>query len=404
MEKRRDILDSKGLEIRLVGIILGLISLIGLLNLGPIGNFIYFCLGYCLGIFAYVPLIIVLVVSLSLIIRKCSLKKSNPFFIAGIIVFRVGLAISCSNSKSLNMSTLKTNFEYAYNTADISLFNIPSFISLTSLKGGIIGYFFAALFNTALTYIGTIVLYSVLLFVGVVLMLFYPIRYIVENIETKIYQKKGLKSEILHINKPQFVEEVVEQKELYREKEDSLDQEDNVTFIPYGKTYQSPGVVPTKVKFHNEDNKDSVTSSDKKDDDRPILSIEEYKDNRSNITIQIENRDDFLCDNIIKNEDANEDSNNFIADENIQDIALSESFKQFVDKTFSHQAPTPIVKGEEAIIDEFEPVSASLLNDYEDENVLQQNEQSCFEREKIINCGFWCWSANSGPCHWTICY
>ena len=97
---------SKDTEMILLGVMLCLVALIGLLNTGPVGHFLFYIFAYAFGVFCFIPFLLLLFYGLYLIIkRRAYLIKINSS-ILGCILLLTGLLISSSNSENLVLKNM----------------------------------------------------------------------------------------------------------------------------------------------------------------------------------------------------------------------------------------------------------------------------------------------------------
>ena len=181
-------------EFVLIGLLIVLLSIIGLLNKGPVGNFLTYITIYLFGAYYFVLYAILLVLSFYLMLKKKVFKiKINMNFLGAILVF-VSLLIASSNTNSeLNFQNLVQLFNEHMGSVSSSVFVIDNISNLATTGGGFIGFTLKALLNTSVTNVGTTIVYIVCMVVGLILLFKDIIAFIVKffvNYSYKIKQRK----------------------------------------------------------------------------------------------------------------------------------------------------------------------------------------------------------------------
>lgn len=295
-----DKLLSNDVEACLIGIMLLLISLIGLLGKGPVGEFLQYSVVFIFGNFYFLVYLYLIIFSIYLIIFKKVLKiKINLYFFAAILIL-FSFLIGASNS---NVELTISNFTNTYisclnQTPGISLFKITSFEAISYTGGGYLGYLLRGFLNTCFTPIGTSITIGVFAFVGLSIYLKDFIFYFVKI--SKRFYKKFKKDKVEEKNNiPEDLSDspsiVIDEKENKIEK----NKEEQVN--------EKPTIFNEKI--------------DVKDDKSEIINKEENKENinLSNNKEEIKNPifkqplfvDDFLTQEPIKEEKYNQQSNSF---------------------------------------------------------------------------------------------
>lgn len=175
-----DILNSK-IEYVLIGLMVILVCLIALLNNGPIGHFLTYISIYLFGAFYFVIYAGIILSSVYLMIKRKRLKvKHKMSFVGVILVFIACLICTSTNSTEIRFNNLIEVFNGRMATVSSRVLVIDSMSNLPVIGGGFIGYLFKALLNTCLGEIGTIVVSSILMALGLILLLKDVIVYIVK--------------------------------------------------------------------------------------------------------------------------------------------------------------------------------------------------------------------------------
>jgi xanthine/uracil permease len=107
----KKILENNNFECVMIGIMMILISLIGLIGKGPVGEFLQYCLLFLFGIYYILVYLFIIFLGVYLIVNKKFLKiKFNMYFVATILIFIILL----SASNQVNETITLTNFAPLY--------------------------------------------------------------------------------------------------------------------------------------------------------------------------------------------------------------------------------------------------------------------------------------------------
>lgn len=190
---------NNDLEYVLCGIIVILISIIGLLNNGPVGNFLTYIFVFLFGAFYFIFFAISILFGLYLIIKRKIYKVHFSLKVFGILFIFFSLIISCSlTSTTLYFNNLNSQYNLHLSLISTSFPVINNFNDLNQVGGGFIGYLLKALFNTILSPVGCYILTGLLFVVGLFLafkeIVVYIYKFIKEKIED-VKKKRELKSE-----------------------------------------------------------------------------------------------------------------------------------------------------------------------------------------------------------------
>lgn len=173
--KKRSLgIDSESLHVA-QGIAICLLAIFFALNYGVVSQFIFWCVSFFAGsLFTYLIYIILFVYGLTFIFQKKITIRNLKFSVIGLIVLSLGILIisTCSISYLENGEylTFKT-FKEIY-LASLNLANFPK-IEINQ-SGGIFGYLFVAILNSAFTDLGTIIFAAILICIGTFFILFRP--------------------------------------------------------------------------------------------------------------------------------------------------------------------------------------------------------------------------------------
>ncbi|MGM9858674.1 MAG: DNA translocase FtsK [Bacilli bacterium] len=395
---------SKDTEMILLGVMLCLVALIGLLNTGPVGHFLFYIFAYAFGVFCFIPFLMLLIYGLYLIVkRRAYIIKINSSLL-GCILLLVGLIISSSNSETLVLKNMLSEFKMS--SFQITPFAIESLSDTIALGGGFLGYFLAALLNTAITHIGTTIVYLLLILVGASLIIYNPIKSLIDAIKFRA-EKKRIAKENNYVAKET---KIIKEEAVKPKKETTIiEQNDDSSFIinenncyNLNPIKREPGVSPTvtaekaqfklqEETFSPNEGKNSVSLSDQKDDDFPILAEDIDEDpvlisnapaNVFKEEIREEKSEEKQAEDIMVDDDELEGEHK----NNIEDK------KVIIDDAFSHSQPIPIIKNSKdmykEIDDNFIYPSIELLNDYENNDVHVENNNASIVRQEKINAIF----------------
>ncbi len=364
---------SKDAETILVGLMISLVSLIGLLNKGPIGQFLTFVAVYLFGVFYFVAFLILLYVGVYLVFKRKMFKLKIDVTLLGLILLSLGIMIasSPSNGEVITLSNVFTKF--SRQVKDISEgFLIKDIVKVEQTGGGLIGYFLASLLNTSITSTGTLIVSLVLMIVGLVLALYRPFKAISDFIKKRQEKRKERKAkeeaERLIIEEAEVKESEKTKKETGTEQEytsiDTSRQASKATFVFSSAT-------PTYVK------KETTAFADDIEEEEKTTKTE----------MAFETFDD----------DVAEES------ENIETISINQELGTITPKaskvtytpsntttiaSTTRTIATPIVKGEKKVVlpkKEYIYPSLDLLNEYENADVDEENERISMERQEQIN-------------------
>lgn len=210
-------LISQDAENTLYGLMLFLISLIGLLNNGFVGNFLTYISAYVFGVFYFVPFLISAAAGLYLILmKKTYLLKVNSVFL-GVILITLASLIGASLSKNSTFNNMFANYHATISGLVVkdTIFQI-NLTKISLLGGGLLGRFFAALLNSTITYIGSYIVVAVLMVVGLYLTF--------AKLVVKIYRK----TKEMKIKRKEKLAARLEQEEKERKEKQKLEETEQI--------------------------------------------------------------------------------------------------------------------------------------------------------------------------------
>ena len=217
---------SRDAENTLYGLMLFLISVIGILNNGFVGNFLTYISAYAFGVFYFVPFLLGIAMGFYLILMKKSYMVKINLVLLGIILIVLSCLIGSSLSPTQDgFNTVFTNFHTKISNAVVNdtIFKLR-LSDIGGLGGGIVGSFLATLLCSTITSIGAYIVVIVLMLVG----LYLTFAKLVLKIITKSKEaKKKHKEKVLERLKQEEQEKEERELKLKIEKEenDKLDQE-----------------------------------------------------------------------------------------------------------------------------------------------------------------------------------
>lgn len=364
---------SKDAETILVGLMLSLVSLIGLLNKGPIGQFLTFVAVYLFGVFYFVAFLILLYVGIYLTFKRKMFKLKIDITLLGLILLSLGIMIasSQSNGELIILNNVFTKFSRQVRDISDGVL-IKDIVKVEQTGGGLIGYFLTALLNTSITSTGTLIVSLVLMVAGLVLALYRPSKAVIDFIKKR--QEKRKKRKEKEEAERLIIEEEEEKHSEKTEKETSYEYTSLDTSRQASKaTFVFSSATPAYVK------KESTALAD---------DIEE-EDNYVKTETTFENLDEEKIDEK--------------GDENIEAIPINQELSIVTPKaskvtytpsgtssitTTTRTVATPIVKGEKKVKlpkREYTYPSLDLLNEYENAHVDEENERISIERQEQIN-------------------
>ncbi len=196
-EKKENLLNND-FECFFCGLIIILISIIGLLNNGPIGNFLTYIFVYLFGAFYFIFFLLSIFFGLYLMIKRKIFKVHFSLKVCGILFIFFSLLSACSITNTpLYFNNLNSQFSLHLSLVSPYFPVINNFQDLNEVGGGFVGYLLKALFNTALTPIGNYILTGLIFVIGlflafkeIVLYIYKCIKNYIKNLKEKKARKK----------------------------------------------------------------------------------------------------------------------------------------------------------------------------------------------------------------------
>lgn len=225
-KKNNDKIFNNDVEHVLIGLMMILLSLIGLLNNGPVGNFLTYISIYLFGAYYFILYALVIALAIYMMVKRKLYKiHINMKILGGLLVFLSLLIASSSTSAELRVNNLTTIFNEHMASVSSSIFVIDNISNLATTGGGFIGFTLRALLNTCVTNIGTTIVYIVCMTVGLIILFKDVIAYLIKFFANYKYKHK---KEVQSDN----VEDVISRTEKKEEFIDRLNLESNIISEP----------------------------------------------------------------------------------------------------------------------------------------------------------------------------
>lgn len=186
-----DKLLSNDVESTLIGTLILLVSLIGLLGKGPVGEFLQYCIVFLFGNFYFLVFAYLIFISLYLIVtKKLFVIKLNLYLLSAILVLFSFLIGASQTNVELSISNFTSAYINVLNaTPGISLFSVQSFEAISYTGGGYIGYLLRGFLNTCFTEVGTSIAIGIFAFVGLSIFIKDIVIFFIKFFKT-IYSKR----------------------------------------------------------------------------------------------------------------------------------------------------------------------------------------------------------------------
>ena len=166
-----DYILSSDAEAILYGLILVLISLIGFLNYGVVGEALTYIFSYLFGVFYIFTYLLLIFFGLYLMIKKQVVKFHIDLKILGAMLLVLGFCIAASMGNNITINTFFSAYQNQINNAQKHIFSMVSTDAIFSyLGGGIVGYFLVGALNSAITETGTSIVVFVFIGLGFILL------------------------------------------------------------------------------------------------------------------------------------------------------------------------------------------------------------------------------------------
>ena len=162
---------SSDAEAILYGLIMILLSIIGLLGNGVVGDALTYVFAYVFGVFYILVYVFVIFLGLYLIIKKQMYKIKIDVKVLGALLILFAFCISSSFNEQLEIGTFFSEFQNRVSESQEHIFLMKTeYAIFRNLGGGFIGFFLTGLLNTCLTPSGTSIVVIIILCVGLILL------------------------------------------------------------------------------------------------------------------------------------------------------------------------------------------------------------------------------------------
>ena len=162
---------SSDAEAILYGLIMILLSVIGLLGNGVVGDALTYVFAYVFGVFYILVYVFVIFLGLYLIIKKQMYKIKIDVKVLGALLILFAFCISSSFNEQLEIGTFFSEFQNRVSESQEHIFLMKTeYAIFHNLGGGFIGFFLTGLLNTCLTPSGTSIVVIIILCVGLILL------------------------------------------------------------------------------------------------------------------------------------------------------------------------------------------------------------------------------------------
>jgi len=186
---------SKDAEKTLIGICIALISIIGVLNRGFLGEFLTYISVYLFGAFYVFFFFMFIFWGIYLAVKRKTFSIKLNLYLLGAILLVLGLMMSASLSiDNLKIKSLVSVYNEQMKLVSSRAFCITSFDNLGTTGGGFIASFFTALLNSGITKVGTWIVVIFIIIAGSCLLLKEPLKKLFAFIKVKLNERKNKKA------------------------------------------------------------------------------------------------------------------------------------------------------------------------------------------------------------------
>lgn len=250
----------------LIGIAITLISVIGLLNRGPLGEFLTYISVYLFGAFYIFFYFMFIFIGLYLAIKKKFITFKMNLYVLGAVLFCFGLMLIASlTMKEVTINNLLSVYNNHMKTASSTAFKITNFNNVGMVGGGFIATFFVALLNSCITSVGTTIIVILLIIAGICILLKDPLKRLFSFIKRKIGERKEKKKakgepiseEKLDVNSNSLTEEESKQSD-YHLQEEEHEYQSSLAFKSY-----EPNLVRQVPLVNEEEVQEEITEDEK---------------------------------------------------------------------------------------------------------------------------------------------
>lgn len=215
---------SSDAEAILYGLILVLVSLIGFLNYGVVGEALTYIFAYLFGVFYIFTYLLLIFFGLYLMIKKSFFRLHIDLKILGAILLILGFCIAASMGHNMTINNFFSTYQNQINNSQKYVFSMISTDAIyANLGGGIIGYFLVGILNSAITETGTTIVIFVFIIIGFILLfkdLIFKSARFMRNFYLHRKELRKQTNALKEIKKPESKrEEIAEEKEEIKQEE-----------------------------------------------------------------------------------------------------------------------------------------------------------------------------------------
>ena len=187
---------SDDAEKTLIGLMLVIISLIGLLNRGFVGEFLTYIFVYVFGAFYFIFFFFLIFFGIYLVIKKKGLSlKVNLNFLGVTLLFVSALITACIQEDSLTIRNTFSIYQSRIGSISSGIFSIESLSNVGVTGGGFVGYFLTGLLNSAVTSLGTKIIVACFIVAGAFILLKKPLTFVFKGIKKSVTARKEKKKQ-----------------------------------------------------------------------------------------------------------------------------------------------------------------------------------------------------------------
>ncbi|MDY2574483.1 MAG: DNA translocase FtsK [Bacilli bacterium] len=385
---------SNDVEATLIGVMILLVSLIGLLGKGPVGQFLQYCIVFIFGNFYFLVFSYLIVFSLYLIITKKAMVMKINMYLFSFILILFSFLIGASNTNvELTISNFTNTYMNVLNaTPGISLFKIESFEAISYTGGGYLGYMLRGFLNTCFTSVGTTITIAIFAFVGISIFLKDFIVYFVKffkKLKSLNQKKKEEKANKVSISsQPSELLKPIQEQSLEEKKEEVIPPQEKISKQEEKEeVLQKPIISPFVDDINEEENNKISPTKTQKVEIEPIITqkkeispFEEIEEDKpKSVPYRSESIEIKPSYDLSKEENSN---TNEITNRNIKENYVNDSFKQ--DNSFnsnleiSHEEKRPKYE-------QYTLPPLSLLSNEQNDDVSYENKIVAETRLNKIN-------------------
>lgn len=326
---KSDYILSSDAEAILYGLIMILLSIIGLLNSGIVGDALTYIFAYVFGIFYILVYVFVIFLGIYLIVKKQMYKIKIDVKVLGALLIIFAFCISSSFNEQLEIGTFFSEFQHRVSESQNHIFSFKSDDAIfNNLGGGFVGFFLSGLLNTALTPSGTSIVVIIILSVGAVL-LFKDAFIKIVKFFINVHKKR------VEIRKEAKVEKDNNQQNAL-ENNEKLQRVNNVNENNDVKVEQNKQNVVNNNKDNNsfffEDNVNRLKPSDVINTLNDEDDVLDELNNDDKLNQNVDNNEEDIINNFVNDDNEDEQKKIFFNDNSPSEIMIGEDVNQYVNE------------------------------------------------------------------------